>query len=378
MRLLNLSYGEYLNTDKAWEFESFDLNTINLVVGKNASGKSRVLHTIHGLSKLFVNDITPFANVNYSAMLEHAGRNYQYNVEIAEAEVRKESLFIDNHKYLDRDAEGTGKIRGEEIKDFIKFKIPKNQLAISRRDEIQHPTLDALYWWASELKYLPFTGDLDKRNLIIPNSINIDLKNNSDSIAIAIFEKGKAEFNQQFEDAIIQDMKDIGYQLESIEFGKMQDIKILQPFPSELFGLLIKEKDLQSKISQLNMSDGMFRALASLIHFNYYSLKKEHGLVVIDDIGEGLDFDRATKLIKKLVAKAEETDIQLIMSTNDKFVMNSVPLKYWQILNRNGSHIKILNSQNTREIFDEFRFTGLNNFDFFSGDFINGPMEDEI
>lgn len=57
------------------------------------------------------------------------------------------------------------------------------------------------------------------------------------------------------------------------------------------------------------------------------------------------------------------------MSTNDKFVMNNTELEYWQIIHREGGLVKMHNITNSAEIFDEFRYTGLNNFDFFSTEF---------
>jgi energy-coupling factor transporter ATP-binding protein EcfA2 len=98
--------------------------------------------------------------------------------------------------------------------------------------------------------------------------------------------------------------------------------------------------------------------------------------ILIDDIGEGLDFERSTKLIEILIELAEKNDsIQLIMSTNDRYVMNKVPFKYWQLIDRKGSECKVYNYQNSREIFEEFKYTGLNNFDFLATDFINSEME---
>jgi ABC-type lipoprotein export system ATPase subunit len=47
--------------------------------------------------------------------------------------------------------------------------------------------------------------------------------------------------------------------------------------------------------------------------------------VLIDDIGEGLDYERSSNLIKLLLKKMKKESIQLIMSTNDRFVMNNIP-----------------------------------------------------
>ncbi len=93
--------------------------------------------------------------------------------------------------------------------------------------------------------------------------------------------------------------------------------------------------------------------------------------ILIDDIGEGLDFERATNLIKFLVEKAENLKgkIQLFMTTNDRFVMNNVPLKYWIVVDRTNGKIGIYSPSTHPDVFEKFEDIGLNNFDFFSGEY---------
>ena len=58
------------------------------------------------------------------------------------------------------------------------------------------------------------------------------------------------------------------------------------------------------------------------------------------------------------------------MSTNDRFVMNNVPLEYWSVMQRFANESKIYNMGNSEKQFKDFELTGLNNFDFFtSGSF---------
>jgi hypothetical protein len=59
------------------------------------------------------------------------------------------------------------------------------------------------------------------------------------------------------------------------------------------------------------------------------------------------------------------------MSTNDEFVMNVVPLQYWQVIQRTGGECKIRNYQNSKEQFDNFKFTGLSNFDLLTTGYLN-------
>lgn len=378
MRLLSIEYKEHTDSKKIWKYNSFDLNGINLLVGKNATGKSRILASIRGLSQIFINPIIPFNNGEFNVALSDNKKKFSYVISIQHGIIKEESLKIDDKEYLIRNEDGSGNITGEDSRTKLKFKIPQNQLAVARRDEIQHPSLIALYEWGKSLRYFKFARDQEKESLVTQNTNIINEKETfSNAMAINIFQKGENEFKKQFVPSIIRNMNEMGYNIESIEIGKMEDIKLMtSPFPTEVSGILIKEKDCHFKVSQVHMSDGMFRAIAILIHFNYYKLKKISGTLLIDDIGEGLDFERSTKLIAILVNDAENSNIQLIMSTNDKFIMNSVSLNYWQIISRKGNEITISNKKNTKEKFDNFQFTGLNNFDFFSNDFIS-QIEEE-
>ena len=104
---------------------------------------------------------------------------------------------------------------------------------------------------------------------------------------------------------------------------------------------------------------------------------KKATFILIDDIGEGLDFDRSCRLIELIRERARETGSQLILSTNDRFVMNNVPLEEWSVLQRKGSRVKALNVENSRELFEDFKFTGLSNFSFLEMDFANEHAEEE-
>ena len=52
MRLRTYAYTQWPKTTREWTLFGLALGRINLVVGKNASGKSRTLSTINGLGDL--------------------------------------------------------------------------------------------------------------------------------------------------------------------------------------------------------------------------------------------------------------------------------------------------------------------------------------
>jgi hypothetical protein len=169
-------------------------------------------------------------------------------------------------------------------------------------------------------------------------------------------------------------MDTIGYNLKSIDI-KPTPILIMPAAPLQV--LCVEEKGVKSIIPQQNMSQGMFRALSLIIQIEYNRRESQSTTLLIDDIGEGLDFDRASGIIQLITNAVKDNDMQVIMSSNDRFVMNSVPLRNWQVIQRNGYVCNILNYSNSKEKFDEFEFTGLSNFSFLSTDFLNQEITTE-
>ena len=93
-------------------------------------------------------------------------------------------------------------------------------------------------------------------------------------------------------------------------------------------------------------------------------------LLLVDDLCEGLDYDRSTHLGRMIYDFSLEHGIQLIASSNDSFLMDVVDLKYWNLLQRNGNEVYGINHITHPDLFDDFEFTGLSNFDLFSSDYI--------
>jgi hypothetical protein len=194
------------------------------------------------------------------------------------------------------------------------------------------------------------------------------------------FYRAKSLHGKTFVDKVIADFNQVGYDISDIDIGPLRSIQLKGQTPElDVIGLRVKERNLQCHTDQSDMANGMYRALSIIIHFNFYELEGIPGTVLIDDIGEGLDYERSTELIKLLISKIESglLDIQLIMSTNDRFVMNVVDLKYWQIIDRSGNEVRYFNIKNSAKFFEDFRFTGLANFDFFSSGFFKTGYDEQ-
>ena len=374
MKLEKIEYGQYEGQPEEWQLEECTFGKINLIVGKNATGKSRILNIINGLANILSRlKKAKFKSGNYKVYFNKDGEKIVYLLKYRDQKILEEQFTVGAKNFLTRGSNGEGKIYAHQLKKNIKFQVPDDEIvAVVRRDSIQHPFFEDLFTWSDSLIYFPFGSSMGQGNFIVKGKKEIEVTDKIDikdfNIVVIKFELGKKRFNEKFIQAIKKDMTSVGYEIENIGLGPLKSIIVEGPFLPPM-SLLIKEPDLKSEIDQNDISQGMFRTLSLIIQLNYAQMAGLPSCVLIDDIGEGLDYERSSSLIKLLFEKVEKTDTQLIMTTNDSFVMNRVPLQYWSLAQRIRNKTLILNHKNSKKLFEDFELTGLNNFDFFSSDY---------
>jgi len=347
---------------------------INLIVGQNATGKTNTLKVIRDIADLLAGDDGLSELLYDTARYEIEFLNHEqkivYALKFKNAKVLEEKLFVDGKLLLERDNNGVGKLSDSSIK----FKPTENKLfALIIREALQHPLFEELHEWGKSLTHYHFGGFMGKDTMARDPNEEFDFKNSSH--AIAAFEKAKNNFGAEFIETIRADMGTMGYSVENIGTAPLKIMKkrlnsSVGEYPIALF---VKETDINDITDQSEMSQGMFRALSLIIQLNYSLLAKMPSCILIDDIGEGLDYGRAKSLIDLIISKASVSSVQILMTTNDRFVMNKMPLEYWSIINRYGQKSLFYNYRNSAKVFDEFELIGLSNFDFFSSNYFLKP-----
>jgi len=279
---------------------------------------------------------------------------------------------------LDRGGEGRGNIKYEATPGsiFLEFEIAHDQLACyAKRDKLQHPFIELIHQWAVGLRRFDFSSDLGKSRYALKSTFqvkNLDLSLTGSSL-VPVLSVAADEF-PDFRKQVLIDMAEIGYEL--MDFGIIRFSEPYSQSDQDRYAVYTTEKGLEKQVTQRDMSQGMYRAFSVIAQLNYYILTGNKGFVIIDDIGEGLDFSRAKQLVQLIIAKAKDAGIQLIMSTNDSFIMNAVDIEHWEVIVREGNKISLFNYENSKEIFEEFKFTGLNNFDFYASEFFKSGFRD--
>lgn len=374
MSLVKLSYSEFGNEPKYWEISDATFSNINLIVGKNSSGKSRLMSVINSFARLLSgHQQMPFEACKFSVLLNLNNREFLYEIEFKSGAVFSEFLSINGDEKLTRGEDGSGKIRYEKQDDTLEFKLPSDVVAaVNRRDEIQHPFLIELHQWASSVILYLFGSDFGRSQLMGISDTQLLLNNSvlpafdDPSNVVKVYTMSLTKFGEDFDKAIISDMNKLGYKITDVG---TENLQAMMNFPVAAITMFTVESDLGFKNPQTQLSQGMWRALALVTHLNSCAFSKNKQLILIDDIGEGLDYERSVAIIDLLISKAETNDLQVMMTSNDRFVMNEVPLEYWSVLKRKGGVVKMFNSRNSQKQFDKFKFIGLSNFDFFASDF---------
>ena len=368
MRLTNYSFTENFAKPNEWKLDALTLEQTNLVVGTNSAGKSRTLATVSGLARLLSGRLKPAISSGvWNCEFTEGAERYAYRVRIENSNVLEESYTQNGLDRLQRGADGAGMIYTTKEDKLIEFQTPTSDLAVvMRRDNKQHQFLEKLHGWGMSVFAYLFGTKLgqDSYGVLVTSPVSVDIYNQEQ--VVGIFRQGERELGAPFIQAITSDMGRLGYSIENIGTSA----PTVMGAPSGILGMYVKERSLSTNTEQATASQGMFRALSTLIQINYAQMSLNAGCIIVDDIGEGLDFARSCGMIDLLREKVATSQVQTIFSTNDRFIMNHVPLKCWTLLKRTSHHVEVFNYRNSKEAFDDFKFTGLSNFEFFATDFL--------
>jgi AAA15 family ATPase/GTPase len=362
MQLTKISYIDA----SGWDLQDLELSNLNLIVGKNGTGKSRTLaaietfvhilresyylgqHTKEDSSNIVIE--IEFLNkasqkVEYTIVREKKEDNTWKIIEILD--IDSKSIIVTTSGNNDNEYNNRATLKNYLTNEFDEINAPSNKLLIhTQSDPQKYPYLDELAKWAETYKTFKF-GDLG-----VGDNIAIMAKTAPDYYA---------QINEAGQESILTTMQSIGYSLSEIK---------LHIVTNKFKLLLVKENNISEPILYTELSQGMFRALSTIIYIENLIDRNESGLLLIDDFCEGLDYERATKLGKYVFERCENSQIQLVVTSNDSFLMDTVDLKYWNVLQREGSIVTTTNIKNSPDLFRKFMFSGLSNFDLFSSDFM--------
>ena len=349
MKLVSFEYSDY-----TWALEKVTFDNLNLIVGRNAVGKSKTLNAIVLFVKFLngeVNAATPAHRCKVEFLTDD-GTILSYGYDYSDNIITDETLYRGSDIIISRDKEHT-------FIGITEVYPPANKLCVqSQRDTKNYPEFESIMQWAEKLKGYSFSELSSTKSYKIPSLFN-----------------EKIEFSDMYEkidkikekkDFVINKMKELDYKIDSIQPFNISD---------NLNIVIIKEHGVKTPLFSSLLSNGMLRVLYIFAYMAYLSTEQGARTLLVDDLGEGLDFSRSSKLSRIIFDYCEEHGIQLIVTSNDNFLMNSVNLDYWIVLQRDGEHTTEISKKTHPDMFQKFKKMGLNNFDMLSTDFIYRYLE---
>lgn len=352
MILSSFSYKE-----SGWELvELAPLSSVNLLVGKNATGKSLSLRAIHNITtflqmKDYLMDSRSF-EANLTFISQEAGDwKLEYSFKINEGVVEKEVLTVGDETLITRSKTGV-KYKDETINP------PSDKLVAQiRRDKDQFPEIEMLMLWAEGVVFVN-CSEINAHTLLDTGKVQ-----NVYSFSHLVDSLSATDHKM-----VLDHAQTLGFNISSIKTVEaVKGVRLVQ----------IKEKSVANEMIDAQLSNGMLRTLYLLCFASVMKHNKKLSMLLIDDLGEGLDYRRSVALGKIIFDDCKQNGVQLIVCSNDAFLMDIVDIDHWQVLSRKNSRVTTINSQTHPGLFREFRMTGLSNFDLFSSDFIDSYLKRE-
>jgi hypothetical protein len=130
MRLTSLSYVQFPADRREWKLSGLKLGALNLIVGKNASGRTRTVNVLWTLARLLCGTQKPtLSSAEYEARFEHDGEVIDYVLRVKDSVVTEERFAVAGEVKLTRGSGGEGQIWASKLGQYFEFQSPQNELA---------------------------------------------------------------------------------------------------------------------------------------------------------------------------------------------------------------------------------------------------------
>lgn len=365
MKLRKLVEYKTEGTEKSnpWEIKDVVFGDLNLIIGMNGTGKTRLFNLIELLSGIIKGQNS--VPKRGSWQLEFNTDDDQllnYRLECEDGKVKREVIELDGTKLIDRKMDKATIISATDSNPQH-IEPPADKLIVQvRRDKKEYPFLEDLYQWASNTYCYSVSELLPVRILGLSSAFgsSSDLLDGFE-FAPQIWDRLSSKSKTQ----LLKDFNELGFNLKMVRAKRDKST----PFNAKFLHFL--EKDLEFPIPHHKVSTGMFRAFVELVTIQFAVEHDEvQKTILIDDFSDGLDYQRADLLNKVVQEKIKGKNVQLILTSNSRVLMNNISIENWNILVKDGNKVKSFNYENSKEKFDKFKDTGLSNFALFSSDFL--------
>lgn len=353
-QFLRLRSFEQIETDAngapLFSFKKISFDNYNLLIGPNASGKTRLFNVFkffrdfHGRRRQPKPISTKLhANFHFERLSDSASIEYELNVNAAKIEKEEIRNASTGQRIF---SSATETLFNEQKKVDEKLLFNKSQ-SITRQIEGKenlYSTIQQVGQFFSRLAFLD-GASIDTSNMSaviqgeggIKPSIPDSKLTNIGQVILYWKKEDKAKYSF-FKKLLI----DIFPYIRG--FGAK---KISASPPIEI--LEMNEQGLSKPVIQADISSGLVRAMGLIaLTLGEVDLKKSRpSTILVDEIDNGLDYRVITRLVDWVVNVADE--IPVIFSSHSPLVCNCVPPEHWRVVSRQKSVISMMRPTDVQE-----------------------------
>jgi hypothetical protein len=356
MKINSYKFAVESKSESLW-IDQTKLDSINLFGGLSGVGKTRLLNTIHNLS-LIIQTLRKLSLGSWEIDFSIDKKNYKYTLDLRKDAnsgnvfINKEILIKNERKLIERNGSvfifkdnELPKLSREDIGIFILREEPDIENVFSEFKKIYIRRFNPDYYYKDPKEQIAgFSKEiltLEKEKFTL-DYINNNFRDFNSQLFLL-----KKFHNDVFLE-IESDFKEIFPFVEKIDVKPINEIKnvFISGLPIDTFIpiLLIKEKKVKELIPVFRISSGMMRAVIQLV--DVYTMP-ENSIYLIDEIENSMGIRSLPVMIDILFKFSEK--IQFIFTTHHAYIFNNVDVKYWKILTRDGSHIKVIDGRVLKE-----------------------------
>jgi predicted ATPase len=347
-----------------WELKDLKFSQFTIIAGLNSSGKSRTCNVIRNTVKKIIGTLKQLQIGNTNLIID-TSEDKSYRIVIDIEEVNHKKVIKGEELYEEPGSRNTLFPNIEKLlfnrktifdcqqKTDIPYSPPDDSLTFHvRRDKVSYPYLEEI---VAEMKKFYFLNFEEPRGVaigIIPESgLPIEILPSYTPLWV-----DRIDLSRKRE--ILDCIESLGFPIKDM-FTK-QIILAGQKVPM----LYIEEKHVNGIYDFTQASSGMLKIIFLIV---FLHLIEKGSSVLIDNVGDGLDYKRSINILPILNDIAEEK--QIIICTNNEILLNQTDIRNWNIFYREGSIVRAFNYENSKEQLLKFAETGLSNYEYFQNEY---------
>lgn len=336
------------------------INDINLFAGLSGVGKTRLLNTIYNLSLVIQKKMgNPVGNWQVDFSFDN--KKYKYNLDLQKDNdsgkvfVNKEVLIGNGEKLIERNRRNfyfsgkeLPKLSKEDIGIFLLREEAVVEKIFNEFKKIYIRRLNPVYYEKSQDVVTVFPKEIltSKKDKFTLEYISQNFNDVNSQLYLL------KEFQKEIFAELEADFKEIFPFVEKLAIKPSNEVNgvVFPNVPLDTFipVVLIKEKKVPQPIPIFRFSSGMMRALVQLV--DVYTMP-ENSIYLIDEIENSMGIRSLPVMIDILLKFSKK--IQFIFTTHHAYILNNVDIKYWRILMRAGTHIKVIDGKELKKKFSK-------------------------